>query len=165
MGRQVQQLLQLAQVADPQAMRRGLVRPSDVAREVLDHLAFKADRSDVALHLQQAATEVEIEADAGALFVLLKNLVENAIDFSPPDSEVTVRLDERGLRVDDRGPGIAAEHRAQVFERFWRAPGQSRPGSGLGLALVREIAVAHGWAVSCGEAVGGGASFSLRWQP
>jgi signal transduction histidine kinase len=164
MGRQVQQLLQLAQVADPQAMRRGPVRPSDVAREVLDHMAFKAHRSDVALHLQQAAAEVEIEADAGALFVLLKNLVENAIDFSPSDSEVTVRLDERGLSVDDRGPGIPAEHRAQVFERFWRAPGQSRPGSGLGLALVHDIAVAHGWAVSCGESAGGGASFSVRWR-
>jgi signal transduction histidine kinase len=164
MGRQVQQLLQLAQVADPQSMRRSLVRPSDVAREVLDHLSFKAERADVTLHLQQAVLEVQVEADAGALFVLLKNLVENAIEFSPPGSEVTVQLDDQGLRVDDHGPGIPAEQRAQVFERFWRAPGQTGPGSGLGLALVHDIAAAHGWTVSCAEAPGGGASFALRWR-
>ncbi len=165
MSRQVQQLLQLAQVADPQAMRRHAVRPSDVAREVLDHLSFKADRSDVALHLQEADSAVTIEADAGALFVLLKNLVENAIEFSPPGAEVTVRLDDQGLRVDDHGPGVPAEQRAQVFERFWRAPGQARPGSGLGLALVHDIAAAQGWAVCCAEAPGGGASFRVRWRP
>jgi len=164
MGRQVQQLLQLAQVADPHAMRRGPVRPLDVARAVLDHLAFKAQRADVTLHLQEPDGEVQIEADAGALFIMTKNLVENALDFSPPGSEVRVELDSAGLRVDDRGPGVPSEHRAQVFERFWRAPGQTRPGSGLGLALVSEIAVAHGWSVECGEALGGGASFRVRWQ-
>lgn len=164
MGRQVQQMLQMAQVADPMALRRRAVRPLEVAREVLDHLAFKAHRRDVTLHLHEPAGDLRIEADAGALFVLMKNLVENALDFSPPGSDVGLWLDEAGLRVDDHGPGIPPEHRAQVFERFWRAPGQSRPGSGLGLALVREIAIAHGWTVSCGQAPGAGASFSVRWQ-
>lgn len=163
MGRQVQQLLQLAQVADPRAMRRGPVRPFDVAREVLDHLAFKADRADITLRLQEPADALLIDADAGALFVLLRNLVENALDFSPPGGDVMVRLDSDGLSVDDRGPGVPAACREQVFERFWRAPGQTRPGSGLGLALVRDIALAHGWTVSCGEAAGGGASFTVRW--
>jgi signal transduction histidine kinase len=165
MGRQVQQLLQLAQMADPQVMRRSLVRPSEVVREVLDHLSFKAHRSDIGLHLREAAGEVQIEADSGALFVLLKNLVENAIDFAPPGSDVIVRLEDQGLSVDDHGPGVPAEQRTLVFERFWRAPGQARPGSGLGLALVQEIAIAHGWAVSCHEAPGGGASFNVRWSP
>jgi len=164
MGRQVQQMLQLAQVSDAQAMRRSTVRPLQVAREVLDHLAFKADRSDVTLHFQEPPGEVNLEADAGALFVLLKNLVENALDFSPTGSQVLLQMDETGLRVDDQGPGVPAEHRAQVFERFWRAPGQSRQGSGLGLALVREIAIAHGWRVECGDSASGGASFRVRWQ-
>ncbi len=163
MSRQVQQLLQLAQVADPQALRKSRVRPLEVAREVLDHLAFKAHRLDVTLHLQEPDGEVQIEADPGALFVLLKNLVENALDFSPPGSDVKVRLEITGMSVDDHGPGVPAENRAQVFERFWRAPGQARAGSGLGLALVREIALAHGWTASCGAAGGGGASFTVRW--
>lgn len=164
MGRQVQQLLQLAQVADAQAMRTGPVRPLSVAREVLDQLAFKAHRADVTLHLHEEGTEVQLQADAGAFFVLLRNLVENAIDFAPPGSAVTVFLHESGLRVDDRGPGVPVEQREHVFERFWRAPGQARPGSGLGLALVREIATAQGWQVACTEAPGGGASFRLRWR-
>jgi len=165
MGRQVQQLLQLAQVADAQAMRRSTVRPLEVAREVLDNLSFKADRSDVTLHLVEPEDQIQIEADEGALFVLLKNLVENALDFSPAGSVVEVRLCASGLSVDDQGPGVPGEHREQVFERFWRAPGQTRAGSGLGLALVHEIAVAHGWKVNCGEAAGGGGSFTVHWQP
>jgi two-component system sensor histidine kinase TctE len=164
MGRQVQQLLQLAQVADAQAMRRSTVRPLEVAREVLDNLAFKAHRADITLHLQAREVQIQIEADHGALFVLLRNLVENALDFSPTGSVVTVILDATGLSVDDQGPGVPCEHRAQVFERFWRAPGQTRPGSGLGLALVHEIASAHGWKVHCGETANGGASFSVHWQ-
>jgi signal transduction histidine kinase len=164
MSRCVQQLLQLAQVADHQTLRRSLVRPSDVTLQVLDHLSFKAHRSDVALHLQQAQAEMEIEADPGALFVLVKNLVENAIDFSPPGSDVIVRFDDQGMSVDDGGPGVDPDQRERVFERFWRAPGQARSGSGLGLALVREIAVAHGWSVSCGASSPGGASFSVRWR-
>jgi signal transduction histidine kinase len=136
-----------------------------VAREVLDHLAFKAQRLDVTLHLQAPAVDVRIEADAGALFVLLKNLVDNALDFAPSESEVRVLLDEAGLTVSDHGPGVLPEHRARVFERFWRAPGQSRPGSGLGLAVVSEIALVHGWTVGYSEAPGGGALFAVRWRP
>jgi signal transduction histidine kinase len=65
--------------------------------------------------------------------------------------------------VEDRGPGIPPELRLQVFERFWRAPGQARTGSGLGLALVSEIAVVHGWTVACAQGSGGGALFTVRW--
>jgi signal transduction histidine kinase len=165
MGRQVQQLLQLAQVADSQAMRRTAVQPLEVARQVLDNLAFKAHRADVTLHLEEPEIQIPIEADEGALFALLRNLVENAIDFSPAGCVVKVRLSAAGLSVDDQGPGVPVEHRARVFERFWRAPGQTRPGSGLGLALVHEIAVAHGWTLNCGDTVSGGASFSVHWQP
>jgi signal transduction histidine kinase len=111
------------------------------------------------LHLREANVGVQIEADAGALFVLLKNLVENALDFSPSGSDVKVLLDVNGLSVKDHGPGVPTDHRAQVFECFWRVPAQARPGSSLGLALVREIAQAHGWTVGCGEAPGGGAAF------
>jgi signal transduction histidine kinase len=164
MGRQVQQLLQLAQMADPQSLRRSVVRPAEVAREVLDHLAFKAHRSNITLHLEETKVNREIEADPGALFVMLKNLVENALDFSPPGADVKVQVSMTGISVQDHGPGVAAEHRAKIFERFWRAPGQTRGGSGLGLALVREIALVHDWTVSYDETPGGGALFTVGWQ-
>lgn len=126
--------------------------------------AFQAHRADITLQLQEPDVDVQIQADAGALFVLLKNLVDNAIEFSPPGSHVLVALEITGIRVQDHGPGVLPEHRAHVFERFWRAPGQSRTGSGLGLALVHGIAVAHGWTVTCSQAAGAGAVFSVRWS-
>jgi signal transduction histidine kinase len=165
MGRQVQQMLQMAEVADTLTMRRGVVQPVEVAREVLDHLAFKAERRDIGLHLLEPVDDLRVEADAGALFVLIKNLVENAIDFSPPGSDVKVQVDTNGMSVADQGPGVPPEYRSQVFERFWRAPGQTRNGSGLGLALVRDIAIAHGWTVSCGQTSDAGALFTVRWTP
>jgi signal transduction histidine kinase len=164
MARQVQQLLQLAQVADVQTMRQSTVHPIQVARDVMDHLAFKANRKDVTLHLIEPATDVSIQADAGALFILIKNLAENAIEFSPLGSEVKLQIDNTGMIMEDHGPGVSAEYRLEVFERFWRAPGQTRSGSGLGLAIVREIALAHGWSLCCNDAPGGGALFSVHWQ-
>jgi len=164
MARQVQQLLQLAQVADAQTMRQSTVHPIQVARDVMDHLAFKANRKDVTLHLIEPTADFTIQADAGALFILIKNLAENAIEFSPLGSEVKLQIDNTGISIEDHGPGVSTEYRAAVFERFWRAPGQTRSGSGLGLAIVREIALAHGWSLRCDDAPGGGALFSVHWQ-
>jgi len=165
MARQVQQLLQLAQVADSKALQLSQVNPVEVAREVLNQLAFKADRADITLHLVEPGVNVSIQADNAALFILLRNLVENAIEFSPAGADVRLQIDRTGITVEDHGPGVPVEYRTQVFERFWRAPGQTRPGSGLGLALAHEIALAHGWSLRCDEAPGGGASFSVCWRP
>ena len=165
MARQVQQLLQLAQIADSKALQLSHVNPVEVAREVLNQLAFKADRADITLHLVEPAVNVSLQADQAALFILLKNLVENAIEFSPAGADVRLQIANTGIIVVDHGPGVPIEHRVQVFERFWRAPGQTRPGSGLGLALAHEIALAHGWSLRCDEAPGGGALFSVCWQP
>jgi signal transduction histidine kinase len=163
MARQVQQLLQLAQVADAESMRLASVDPVALARGVLDHLTFKADRRDVTLHLVEPAIITPIQADTGALFVLLKNLLENAIEFSPTGTAVKLEVRNTGITVEDHGTGIPLEYRTQVFERFWRAPGQTRSGSGLGLAIAKEIAIAHGWSIRCDEAPSGGASFSVFW--
>ena len=67
------------------------------------------------------------------------------------------------VRVRDHGPGIAADERERVFDRFYRAASaRSQPGSGLGLAIVREVAEAHGGSVSAEEAPGGGALLRFR---
>jgi len=91
------------------------------------------------------------------------NLLENAGKWSVPGSSVEVRLSGGELRVRDHGPGIAAEDREHVFDRFYRAAAaRSLPGSGLGLAIVREVAEAHGGTVVAEEAPGGGAVLTLR---
>jgi two-component system, OmpR family, sensor histidine kinase MprB len=91
------------------------------------------------------------------------NLLENAGKWSAPGSSVDVTLSGGELRVRDHGPGIAAEDREHVFDRFYRsAAARSLPGSGLGLAIVREVAEAHGGTVVAEDAPGGGAILTLR---
>ena len=91
------------------------------------------------------------------------NLLENAGKWSPEGQTVEVRLSGGELSVRDHGPGIAAEDRPLVFDRFYRsANARSMPGSGLGLAIVREVADAHDGTVSADEAPGGGTLMRLR---
>jgi two-component system, OmpR family, sensor histidine kinase MprB len=93
------------------------------------------------------------------------NLLENAGKWSGTGTTVEVTLRDRELSVRDQGPGIAAEDREHVFDRFYRAAdARSQPGSGLGLAIVREVAEAHGATVAAEEAPGGGALLRLRFN-
>ena len=91
---------------------------------------------------------------------LLDNLIDNALRYTPAGGTVTVGTGVRDgmsyLCVEDTGPGIAAEEREKVFERFYRVAGTEGDGSGLGLAIVKEIVDRHGGAVSIGPRDGGG---------
>jgi len=92
------------------------------------------------------------------------NLLENAGKWTAAGSSVDVTLSNGELRVRDHGPGIAAEDRERVFDRFYRATAaRALPGSGLGLAIVREVAEAHGGSVTAEDAPGGGALLRLRF--
>jgi two-component system sensor histidine kinase MprB len=91
------------------------------------------------------------------------NLLENAGKWSAPATTVDVTLADGELRVRDHGPGISADDKAHVFDRFYRSTAaRALPGSGLGLAIVREVAEAHGGSVSAEDAPGGGALLRLR---
>jgi signal transduction histidine kinase len=83
---------------------------------------------------------------------VITNLIFNAIKYSPKGGEVLVRADlgktrtaGPGVRfsVKDRGPGIATEHQEHIFERFYRVPGTTKSGAGLGLSIAREVVVVH----------------------
>ncbi len=91
------------------------------------------------------------------------NLLENAGKWSPPGATVDVALANRELCVRDRGPGISAEDRAHIFDRFYRSSAaRALPGSGLGLAIVREVAESHDASVAVEDVDGGGALFRIR---
>ncbi len=91
------------------------------------------------------------------------NLLENAGKWSAAGATVDVTLADGELRVRDHGPGISADDKAHVFDRFYRSTAaRALPGSGLGLAIVREVAEAHGGSVSAEDAPGGGALLRLR---
>jgi signal transduction histidine kinase len=102
------------------------------------------------------------------LLQLTINLVDNAIKYTPPGGTVKVTTrHEMGwavLEVADSGPGIQPEHRQRIFERFFRADSaRSRGnGAGLGLAISRWIAEAHGGEIRVEDAAAGGSTFSVR---
>ncbi len=147
--RLVEQLLTLARQEQPGPAQTVALAP--VARQVLADLAplVQARGSRLALEADEQAA---VQGDAAALAVLLRNLVDNALRYTPAGGEVRVALQREGdrvrLRIDDSGPGIPESDRERVFERFVRGSGAaSESGSGLGLAIVRSIAERHRAAV------------------
>lgn len=155
--RLIEQLLHVARFEpDGERMRRELVDLGHLARAVVGAMSVKADHLGIDLGAV-CDTGVAVQGDAGQLTVLLNNLVENALRYTPSGGLVDVDamlLDGRPtLKVIDSGPGIAVSERKRVFVRFYRsedAPEQARDvgGSGLGLAIVQAIAERHRAVVS-----------------
>ncbi|UXH78385.1 sensor histidine kinase [Roseateles amylovorans] len=148
MARQVQQLLLLAETSEPLNYQRDRIDPHPILEEVCDVMARVADRRSVILQLQVDPALQTWNADRGALFTLLKNLLENAIQHSSPGDVVTLRAAVDGFGVQDQGPGVAPQHLSRIFERFWRGPGRRDEGAGLGLSICGAIASAHGWRIN-----------------
>jgi two-component system, OmpR family, sensor kinase len=145
------------------------LRLDELAQERLAVLGTIARQRNVELELDAPAA-VTIAGERQGLITLIDNLIENAIKYSPAGSSVVVKVstDPAGaalLSVEDAGPGIPAELRERVFERFYRAPEQTQSGSGLGLAIVRAVAEVHHATVSLGEPVAhGGLKISVSFS-
>jgi two-component system sensor histidine kinase MprB len=93
----------------------------------------------------------------------VNNLIDNAVNYSPPGSPVEIALQGKELTVRDHGQGISPADLPHVFDRFYRgAEARGRSGSGLGLAIVRQVAEQHGGSVSAQPASGGGTLMRLR---
>lgn len=163
LSRQVQQLLVLAEVTEPRSYRHAELDLEPIVWEVCHFLAPLAQRAGVGLMPDIESAPQGLHGDRSALFVLLKNLVENAIGFAPEGSTVTLRLQAQAVVVRDLGPGIDPADFAHLYDRFWRAPGRRDTGAGLGLAICREVAQAHGWFLSARNAEPG-AEFRLSLQ-
>jgi two-component system OmpR family sensor kinase/two-component system sensor histidine kinase QseC len=126
-----------------------------------------ASRRNIQISLE--ATAAVVRGEASLLTVLLRNLIDNAVRYSPDGSHVNVavRTGEQGraeLSVTDDGPGIPAAERERIYERFYRVLGHEATGSGLGLSIVSRIAALHGASVQTHEGPGGrGACFVVTF--
>lgn len=147
-NRLTEQLLTLARLDPMQALPDA--QPIDwqrIGHQALQSVNLQAREKRVQLKLECACGFGQVFPPLGnevLLQLMLRNLLDNAIRYSPPNSHVTLTLDANGLSVCDEGPGIAAEHLPRIRERFYRPPGQSQQGSGLGLSIVERIADLHG---------------------
>jgi two-component system, OmpR family, sensor histidine kinase MprB len=138
---------------EPLPKDRSRVRLDAVTSETLD--AARRDWPKTEFVADLAACTVYGSAER--LRVAVRNLLDNAAKFGPPEGPVEVRLTAGELTVRDHGPGIAPDDLPFVFDRFYRAlSSRSAPGAGLGLAVVREIALGHGGEVAAEPARGGG---------
>ena len=141
-------------------------RQADLA-EIIDLPDLIRERSPEWIRLAEARgldlgfelDPARLKGDPLLLGEMIANLVFNALAYTPAPGEVTVRCRRHEhlcvIEVEDNGPGIPPEFRERVFERFFRLPSASRPGSGLGLPIVREIARGCGGTVTLGEPPGG----------
>jgi signal transduction histidine kinase len=144
------------------------VAPRDLAvPALLDELRaqFEAHADGARVRIEHAP-DATIRFDRAALARILTNLVENALKFSPPESSVVVRAEPGSgrvqIRVIDRGPGVPANERARIFDRFYRAGGAGRvEGFGLGLYICQQLAEAGGARLVVTDTPGGGATFVL----
>jgi two-component system, OmpR family, phosphate regulon sensor histidine kinase PhoR len=140
-----------------------------LAREIVRDLAAAAreKRIDVVLAGDESVT---VHGDRRRLAQVVRNLIDNAIKFSPGgarvDIQVSVDSGSPVLTVEDQGPGIPKGEREKIFQRFYqvdRSRSKTRPGSGLGLAIVKHILQLHGASIEVGGEVGRGSVFRIRF--
>jgi len=142
----------------------------EVVTRVAEKYRLRAEEQNVALSVQVAPNLPRVSADAGRIEQALVNLTENALRYGASDAGGRVTLGARAMAdgveawIRDTGPGIAPEDLPHVFERFWRSEesrNRQTGGSGIGLALVKQLIEAHGGRVSVESTLGHGATFRV----
>jgi two-component system sensor histidine kinase QseC len=157
--RLVEQMLTLARLEHDAWQTQGAaVDLHQLAAQVLAEAASSAAENQIRLSLE-GEPGLTIKGHAGLLSVLIRNLVDNALRYSPPQTEVSVRVTGAAnmatLEVQDQGPGIPASERENVMRRFHRLEGETAPGSGLGLSIVARIAQLHEAELILSDGAGG----------
>jgi two-component system sensor histidine kinase CreC len=162
-GRLINRLLELAAIEGRASLEKAEELDFQaIIASAIDQARQLAEVAGVTLDHTAAAAPVMLRGDAFILRAAVTNLLENAIDFSPPDSTVGISVEPVGgnvvLSIRDQGPGIPDYAREKIFERFYslRHHTAKRKGTGLGLTLVRETAELHGGAITLEPAHGGG---------
>ena len=151
----MQQLLTLSRLMPEEGYTPddvSLINLHRVAVDEITYIAPDALKKNIEIELLCSCQKIMIMGNITALGILLRNLCDNAVRYTPENSTVQVEISQQGkhviLKVTDNGPGIPVELRSRVFERFYRVLGTKQMGTGLGLAIVQQIAELHHAVVS-----------------
>jgi signal transduction histidine kinase len=162
MSRAVSQMLLTARLQAGGLDETASVNLAALTRDVIADMAPLAHSKGRDITLEISARPI-VAGSSTALESAVRNLIENALRFTPDGKSVTVRvLPGATIAVEDCGPGITDADKTRIFEPFWRAQAPSGDGAGLGLAIVNEVAALHGGDISVQDVPGGGARFVLQ---
>lgn len=169
MGLLVEDLLLLARMDAQRPFDRHPVDLLAVAADAVHDARARSPQRRIMLEILPNSEPAEVLGDDARLRQVVGNLLGNALDHTPENADVTVRVGTDGadavVEVADTGPGLDGDDAARVFERFYRADAsrtRASGGSGLGLSIVAAIVAAHGGTVGVDSAPGKGASFRVR---
>jgi two-component system phosphate regulon sensor histidine kinase PhoR len=169
LGRLVEDLLELSRIESHRVeLRREPVSLTGLAAETVAFYLPVAEQRGVNLETQVSEELPLVEADRELLDQVLRNLVDNAVKYTPPGGRVWVHGKDDGesisLSVSDTGPGIAPEHLPRLFERFYRvdkARSREVGGTGLGLSIVKHVVERHRGRVTVDSVLGQGSTFTV----
>lgn len=169
LGALVQDIIELSRLQSSDVIVHGEpVQVQQVVNEAVDRNKLLAEERNISISLG-GQIEQPVHGEADLLMTAVRNLIDNAIRYSPDNSAVGVGLRQRDgfaqISVTDQGPGITADEQERIFERFYRvdsARSRQTGGTGLGLSIVKHIVANHGGEISLWSQEGQGSTFTLR---
>ena len=159
----INQLLTLARLDPEQGLKNTApINWESLSSQVLQNTNLSAREKRIRLKREFLAEPPLLQGDDALLQLMLRNLLDNAVRYSPENSEVGLYFHADRIEVRDQGTGIAPEHLSRIKERFYRPAGQNAQGSGLGLSIAEHIAKLHGLTLKLENRDGGGLSAWLE---
>ena len=176
LGQTVDAMLELAHAETGNIrLRRERFTVGALAKETISSLATRARDAEGSVPVRDESNGATVEGDIARLFVVLSNVVSNALKYSPAQGTIDVCLRDAGdtveIAVSDEGPGVPEEFRERIFEKYFRVehqrdgnePSHGPRGAGMGLYLCRQIVEAHGGEIDCAKNVAGkGTTITVR---
>lgn len=165
----VQDIIELSRLQGTNVMLQGeIVDINEVLAEAVDRNKLLAEEKHIKVQVG-GTVEQAVFGDRDLLMTALRNLIDNAIRYSAPETTVGVGLRHRDgliqISVTDQGPGISADEQERIFERFYRvdvARARQTGGTGLGLSIVKHVVANHGGEVTLWSQLGQGSTFTVR---
>jgi len=164
----VQEIIDLSRLQSSDPLQKAFaVEIGDAVREAISQAQFSSEQRNISLEIGEVE-DATVIGDRDQIVTAIHNLIENAVNYSPENTKVSIVTNRSGnlveISVTDQGIGIAEADLARIFERFYRVdPARSRltGGTGLGLSIVKHVALNHGGDVKVWSKVGVGSTFTL----